>query len=99
MSDCSLNAACSGLILLRNGRIEDLGDTVDDVTVLDGEEDSRAEILVALDMCRYTDLVNDASDLRLYVGRVIVGLVFLGFGKLCLLIAVFQGKQRSCFVW
>ena len=48
MADCALDAACGGLIFLGNRRVEDFGDRIDDVAVLDRQQNGGAEILIAL---------------------------------------------------
>ena len=48
VSDCSLNAACGGLVFLRDGRVKNLRDAVDDVAVIYREHYRSSEILVAL---------------------------------------------------
>ena len=48
VADGTLDAACGGLVFLRNGGVEDLGDGIDDVGVLDCQENCGAEILISL---------------------------------------------------
>ena len=69
---CTLDTACGGLVFLRNGRVEDFRDAVDDVTVIDREQYRSAEILIALDVGGDTDLVNDPCDLGFDVGGLIL---------------------------
>jgi len=84
MTNGTLDAACGGLIFLRNRRVENFRDRINYVRVLDGEEDSGTEILVALDMRGDADLVDDASDLSLNVRSVVLilsrGDLFIYFG-------------------
>ena len=49
-------------------RIEHLGDGVDNIHVIDGNQDRLPEILIALDVRRDADLVNDRGDHGLDVG-------------------------------
>ena len=44
----TFHAACGGLVFLRNRRVENLGDRIDDIAILDSEQNGGAEILVAL---------------------------------------------------
>ena len=83
VTDGTLDAACGGLIFLCDRGVENFGDTVDYIRVLDGQEDRGAEILVALDVCRYAYLMYYACDLRLDVGGVAVG---VGLCHFCALI-------------
>ena len=71
MADGTLDAACRSLIFLCNRRVEDLSDRVDDVGILDGKEDRRAEILISLYVGGNTDLMNYSCDLSFYVGSFI----------------------------
>ena len=68
MTDCSLDAACSGLVFLRDRRVEDLGDAVDNVGVLDCQEDRGAEILISLDMCGNSFAVFFTGFIALFIG-------------------------------
>lgn len=49
-------------------RIEHLGDGVDNIHVIDGNQDRLPEILIALDVRRDADLMNDRGDHGLDVG-------------------------------
>ena len=46
----SFDAACGGLVFLRNGRVENLCDRVDNITVVNGKKYCRSQILIALDV-------------------------------------------------
>ena len=48
MADGTLHAAGRGGILFGDRRVEHLGDRIDNIAVLDGEENGSAEILIAL---------------------------------------------------
>ena len=48
VADGTLHAAGRGGILFGDGRVEHLGDRIDNIAVLDGEENGSAEILIAL---------------------------------------------------
>jgi hypothetical protein len=48
VADGTLDTACGGLVFLCDGGVEDFCDAVDYVGILDGEENSGAEILIAL---------------------------------------------------
>lgn len=64
----ALNAACRGLVFLGDRGVEYLGDGIDDVAVFYRQQNSGAQILVALDVRGYTDLMYDLRNLRFYVG-------------------------------
>ena len=63
MADGALYAAGCGLIFFGNGRVKNFGDGVDNLAVVDGQQNGGAQILVALDMRRNTDLMDDLGDL------------------------------------
>lgn len=50
--------------------IEHLGDGIDDIHVVDGDDDGLPQVLIALDVGRHADFMDDAGDQRLYVGPV-----------------------------
>ena len=67
VSDCTLDAACGGLVFLCHRGIEYLCDTVDYIAVIYGKQDRRAEILISLNMRGHTYLVDYFGNLSLYV--------------------------------
>ena len=68
MANGALHAGGGGLVLLCDRGVEDLGDRVDDLAVLDRHQNGGAEILIALDVGRHADLMNDLGDLRFNIG-------------------------------
>ena len=71
MADGALDAGGGGLIFLCDGRIEDLGHTVDDIRVANGHENGGAEVLIAFDVGRHADLVDDLGHLGFDVGSTV----------------------------
>ena len=67
MSDGALHAGGGGAVFLGHRGVEHLGDGIDDIRVLDGEQDGGAEVLVALDVGGDSDLGDDLVDLSLIV--------------------------------
>ena len=55
-------------MLFGHRRVQPLGDGVDDLLVLDGQQDGVPQILVALDVGGDADLMNDLGDLHLQIG-------------------------------
>ena len=59
MTDGTLYPGRRGLEGLCHLRIQNLGDGVDHVHVIDGDDDGFAQVLIAFDVGRDTDLVDD----------------------------------------
>ena len=62
MADGALHAGGRCAEMLGNGRVQRLGDGVNDVDVLHRQDDGLADILVALNMGRNTHIVDDGGD-------------------------------------
>ena len=83
MADGSFHPAGGGLEGLRHLGVEHLGDGIDHVHIVDGDDDGLPQVLVALDMGRDTDFVDDAGDQSLnIVGQRVYGVNALVFIKL-----------------
>ena len=67
MADGPLHPAGRGGKALGHLGIEHLGDGVDHVHILDGEDDGLPQILIALDVGGHADLVDDVGDRRLQI--------------------------------
>ena len=67
VADGPLYPGRGGVELLCNLRVQHLGDGVDHVHILDGEDDGLPEILVALDVGGHANLVDDVGDNSLQV--------------------------------
>ena len=74
MADGALDAGRGGAEALGDLGVEDLGDGVDHVHVLDGEDDGLAQVLVTLDVGGHADLVDDVGDDGLQVRVVVAAL-------------------------
>ena len=62
MSDGTLHPAWGGLERFRHLGIQYLGDGIDHIHVFHSQNDGLPEILIAFDMRRYTDLMDDGCD-------------------------------------
>ena len=62
MADGPLHPAGGGLEGLGHLGVQYLGDGVDHIHIVDGDDDGLPQVLVALDVGGDTDLVDDAGD-------------------------------------
>ena len=86
MADGTLHTAGRGLKGLCHLGVEHLGDGIDDIHVVDGDDDGFPQILVALDVGGDADLVDDVGDQAFdAVGQRVYGVNALVFIKLFLL--------------
>src|SRR5690606_25849336 len=70
MTDSALYTARSSLILLCNRRIERLGDRSKNLDIVIYHRNRFTEILVPLNMCRNTDLMDDGGNIRIKIFRL-----------------------------
>ena len=81
MADGTLHAAGGGHVALGNLRIKAFCDGIDVAVVRDGQQDGIAQELIALDVGRHTDLVQDLGDRQLVTverGKLWAGCVACG---------------------
>ena len=67
VADGALHARGRGGKRLGDLRIQNLGDGIDDIHIVHGDHDRLAQVLIALDVRRNADLVDDGRDHRLHV--------------------------------
>ena len=84
----TLNARGRGVELARDLGVEHLGHGIDDVHIVDGQHDRLAQVLVALDVRRDADLMDDIGDDALERGR--------GFGCVQLRAQAAGAAARTC---
>ena len=89
MANGTLNARGRGVELARDLGVEHLGHGIDDVHIVDGQHDRLAQVLVALDVRRDADLMDDVGDDALERGRG------LGCVKLCAQAAGAAARTRG----
>ena len=71
MADGSFHTAGGGLEGLGHLRVQYLGDGVDHIHIIDGDDNGFSQILVTFDVGRHTDLMDDAGDQALNAVLVI----------------------------
>ncbi len=81
VSDRPFHTGRSRFILLGNRRIKLFGDRIDDLRMFDGHYDGVTQIVIALDVCRYADLMENVRDghLKFMVNAVDLASVKHGF--------------------
>ena len=86
VSDGAFHSGRGGLECFRHLGVENLGDGIDHIHIVDCNDDGFSQILVALDVGRDADLVDDAGDQTFdTVGQYVYGVNALVFIKLPLL--------------
>ena len=99
MADGTLHAAGCGLECFCHLRVKHLGDGIDHIHVVDGNDDSFPQVLITLDVSGDTDLVDDTGDHGLdAVGQRVYGVNVLVFIKLLSLYQK-QGTSATAASW